>query len=344
MKIAIVAPPLLPVPPVRYGGVERIVGVLADGLLSRGHDVTLFAPGDSTFSGRVVATVPSGLWNEGFHPDPEPYYRYTTDLVLERASEFDLIHSHLDQHGFELAEKAPVPVISTIHGRTDVDPMTRALRDHAQVPIVAISESQRAFVPEAKWIATIHHGLDFSGVAAGPGEGGYLVFVGRLSRDKGVAEVVELARRAKRPLRVAAKALDPHEREIFDTIIAPAIDEGVVEFLGEVDERERDKLVGNALATVMLSKWPEPFGLVAIESLATGTPVIASRSGALPELIADGIDGFVVDDSAAGAAVVDRVGQLDRARIRQRAIERFSAARMLEGYERVFAAVLDGAT
>src|SRR4051812_33927550 len=341
LRIALVAPPLLPVPPAKYGGVERIVGVLADGLLERGHDVTLFAPGDSTFRGRVVPTVPSGLWNEGFHPDPSAHYGRTREMVLERAREFDLIHSHLDQHGFALAHASPVPVVSTIHGRTDIDPMATALRVHVGARVVAISASQRSFVPEAHWLATIHHGLPFSAVPAGSG-GEDLVFVGRISNDKGIDDIVEIARRSGRQLVVAAKVLDPHERQQYETFIAPAIEEGVVEFVGEVGEAERDKLVGASLATIMLSRWPEPFGLVAIESLATGTPVIASRRGALPEIVVDGVDGFVVDDAASGAAAVERIAQLDRARVRQRALERFGAARMLDEYEAVYERVVSG--
>jgi len=336
------------VPPARYGGVERIVGVLAEGLLERGHEVTLFAPGDSRFGGRLLATVPDGLWNDGFHPDPAAHYQATVELVLEQASDFDIIHSHLDANGFDLAERSPVPVISTLHGRTDSDPLAGAIRAHPNVDLVAISQAQRSFAPAGHWIATILHGLDFSSAPdysarqADAGDGGYLVFVGRLSHDKGVAEAVELARLARRRLVVAAKALDPSEREVYDAVIAPAVAGGVVDFRGEVDEAERDRLMGEALATVMLSRWPEPFGLVAIESLAVGTPVIAARSGALPEIVVDGVDGFVVDDPAAGAAAVDRLARLDRARIRARAIERFSAARMLDDYERVFERVVAG--
>ena len=353
MRIALVSPPLVAVPPVRYGGLERIVGVLADGLLERGHEVTLFAPGDSQFGGsrsggRLVATVPEALWNDGFHSDPREHYRATVELVLEQASHFDIVHSHLDANGFDMAERSPVPVISTLHGRTDSDPLAGAIRAHPNVALVAISEAQRSFVPEGNWIATILHGLDFSTAPdysarqVDAGEDGYLVFVGRLSHDKGVAETVELARLARRRLVVAAKVLDPLEKEIYETIIAPAVADGVVDFRGEVDERERDRLMGEAVATIMLSRWPEPFGLVAIESLATGTPLIAARSGALPEIVVDGVDGFIVDDPAAGAAAVDRIASLDRARIRARAIERFSAARMLDDYERVFDRIVAG--
>jgi glycosyltransferase involved in cell wall biosynthesis len=345
VKIALVAPPLLPVPPIRYGGVERIVGVLADGLYERGHEVTLFAPGDSTFSGRLVATVPEGLWNEGFRADPTEHFRRTAEMVLDRATEFDVIHSHIDGYGFDLAEQSPVPVVSTLHGRTDEDPVAGAIRMHPRVRLIAISDSQRSFAPEGNWIATILHGLDFassqdfSNRPAGDASHGYLAFVGRLSHDKGIVETVELARLSGRTLRVAAKVLAPNEVDIYRTIIAPAVDEGVVEYMGELGAPDRDRLMGEALATVMLSNWPEPFGLVAIESLALGTPLIAARSGALPEIVVEGVDGFVVDDPVGGAAAVDRIPELDRARIRARTLERFAAARMLDDYERVLTRV-----
>lgn len=326
----------------RYGGIERIVGVLAEGLHARGHDITLFAPGDSRVSCDLIATVPTGLWNDGFHPDPLRFYKRTTEMVLEAATEFDVVHGHLDQYGFELADRCPVPSVSTIHGRTDIDPIAGEIKRHRDTSLVAISNSQRAFAPTANWVATVYHGLLFDGVTAGAGDGGYLCFVGRLSADKGVAETIELARRAGRQLKIAAKAIAPNEREVYETVVAPAEREGVVEFMGELDERERDELFGGALATVMLSRWPEPFGLVAIESLAAGTPVIAARSGALPEIVVDGSDGYVVDDVAAGAAAVELVGRLDRARIRASALERFSAARMVDNYVAVYERLVSG--
>jgi glycosyltransferase involved in cell wall biosynthesis len=342
VKIALVAPPLLPIPPARYGGTERIVGVLAEHLVARGHDVTLFAPGDSTAAGRLVPTVPLSLWSSGFHPDPAVYYEQTVERVLQAGADFDVIHSHLDNRGFELAERSSVPVVSTVHGRTDIDPLASAIAAHNDVPLVAISESQRSQTRNGNWLATIYHGLPFDGVAEGTGRGGYLVFVGRLAHDKGIAETVELARLSGHRLVVAAKALSPSETEIYDSVIAPAIEEGVVEFLGEIGGADRDRLFGDALATVMLSRWPEPFGLVAIESMATGTPVIAARSGALPEIVRDGIDGFIVDSPADGAAAVAQITALDRAAIRRRTLERFSAMRMVDDYERLYERVASG--
>jgi glycosyltransferase involved in cell wall biosynthesis len=335
LKIALVAPPLLPVPPLRYGGVERIVGVLADGLHARGHDVTLFAPGDSTVACRVVATVPSGLWRDGFDPDPSTHYERTVELVLEQADRYDVVHSHLDQRGFGLT-RAHVPVLATLHGRTDIDPLAAALATNPHVALVAISESQRGFAPTANWLATIHHGLPLDRAPLGDGDGDYILFVGRLSKDKGVAETVDVARQAGRRLVVAAKALAPNETDVFQGIVAPAIAAGVVDFVGEVDAGERDMLFAGARATLMLSRWPEPFGLVAIESLATGTPVVAARSGALPEIVEHGVDGFIVESTADAVRALAMVDGLDRAAIRARALARFSEGRMLDRYETVY--------
>ena len=339
VRIALVAPPLLSIPPVRYGGVERIVAVLADALPRRGHDVTLFAPGDSVFAGDLVATVPRGLWSEGFHPDPSAQYRHTVDLVRDRLDEFDVIHSHLDQRGFALADRSPSTVVATLHGRTDTDPLAGALRANRDASVIAVSDSQRSFVPEANWIATIYHGLPLESSPAGEGRGGYLLFVGRLSSDKGVAEAVEAARIASRRLVIAAKALAPNEMEVYERTVLPAVREGIVEFLGEVERTQRDELFAAAEATIMLSRWPEPFGLVAIESLATGTPVITARSGALPEIVEHGIDGFVVDDPQQAADAVARVHALDRTLIRRRALERFSQERMVDEYEEIYTRV-----
>jgi glycosyltransferase involved in cell wall biosynthesis len=336
MRVALVSPPLLPVPPPRYGGVERVVGVLAEELHARGHDVTLFAPGDSEVGCRLVPTVPRSVWPTGFHPDPAEFYARTRAVVQDSAREFDLVHSHLDHHGFELARALPVPVVSTLHGRTDTDPLAAAIAKFHGIALVAISESQRGYAPDAAWLATVHHGLPLHATARGDGAGGYLLFVGRLSTDKGVAEAVETARQARRRLVVAAKALAPNEMEVYETVVRPAVKEGVVEFVGEVGPAERDRLYGGALATIMLSRWPEPFGLVAIESLAVGTPVIARRSGALPEIVLDGRDGFLVDSQAQAVAAIERLGDLDRDAIRARALDRFSVERMVDEYEDVY--------
>ena len=211
----------------------------------------------------------------------------------------------------------------------------------SDVPLVAISESQRRWSPHANWVATIHHGLDLAGAPFGGTPADYLAFIGRIAPEKGVADAIALARATGLPLRVGAKVYDQRERDLFAEVVAPAIDEGVVEFLGEVGPRERDELFAGALATLMLGAWPEPFGLVAIESMATGTPVIARRAGALPEIIDHGRSGFLVDDLQEAVLAVERAGAVDRRRVRQSALGRFSVERMLDGYERVYRELAD---
>lgn len=340
LRIALLAPPFVPVPPPRYGGTERIVGVLAHGLHARGHRVTLFAAGDSNVECELVPVVPRALWTSPEWEDPAPHLRRIIAEAERRRGQFDVIHSHLDGHGFEFARRSTTPVVSTLHGRIDVGLTAELLPEYRDVPLVAISANQRSWAPDQNWLATIHHGLPFAGLSAGRGRGGYLLFIGRLAPEKGVAEAIELARRGGIQLVIAAKAIAEYELNVYRTVVEPAEREGMVRFLGEIDAAARDELYGDALATVMLGSWPEPFGLVAIESLAAGTPLIARRTGALPEIVQPGIDGFIVDgvDDALGA--IEKVGQLDRERIRVSALARFSADRMVEEYEAVFRQLL----
>lgn len=335
LRVAILAPPLVPVPPPRYGGTERVVALLADGLHERGHEVTVFAAGDSTIAGRLVPVVPRALWEIGFSGDVRPYIRRVAEMALERANEFDVIHSHLEQHGFALAHRSPVPVVSTMHGRLDEGPAAEALRDQRDVPLIAISHSQRRWHPDHNWLATIHNAI-LPATAVGDGAGGYLCFVGRVTPEKGIADAIELARRVGLPLRVAAKVYDGKERAHYAEVVEPAIRAGIVDFVGELGQEERDALYGGALATIMLGDWPEPFGLVAAESLAVGTPVIARRAGALVEIVRPGIDGYIVDSVAGAVAALGRVGALDRALIRAGCLRRFSAERMVRQYESAY--------
>lgn len=337
MRIALVAPPFLPVPPPRYGGTERIVSVLADGFHRRGHDVTVFAAGDSSVAGRLVPIVSQSVWNSGKRPDTVKLMARINDQVAESAAEFDVIHSHIEWYGFELARRVATPVVSTLHGRIDIGPTADLMGDYPDIGLIAISDRQRSFWPDQNWLATIHHGLPLDDALVGSGSGGYLLFVGRLTPEKGVDAAVELARRAGLQLVIAAKAIDPHEVAIYHEVVEPAERDGIVTFLGEVGVPARDRLFADARATVMLGEWPEPFGLVAVESLAAGTPLIARRAGALPEIVRDGVDGFVVDDVDTAVASVGELAKLDRAIIREGALTRFSAARMVDDYERLFA-------
>ena len=265
MRIGVVSPPMLPIPPARYAGTERIVAALVDGLHRRGHHVTLFAPGDSLVDCELVPTIPHSLWSRGYRGDLSAYLNVTLAKAWARAGEFDVIHSHVDTMGLAFARWCPTPVVSTLHGRLDAMGHAALLDEFYDVPLVAISASQRRWSPQANWVATIPHGLDLSRAPFESTAGDHLAFVGRIAPEKGVVDAIALARATGLPLRMAAKVYDQPERELFAEVVAPAIEEGVVEFLGEVGAAQRDELYAGALATLMLGAWPEPFGLVAIE-------------------------------------------------------------------------------
>ena len=336
MRIGLIAPPVVSLPPPTYAGTERIVTSLALGLHDRGHQVTVFTSGDSDLPCEIVPVVPRALWREGMTGDLGVFFQMAVARAWDEAERFDIIHSHMETHGFLLAAHAPVPVLTTLHGRLDVAGAAQYIDAMPSIPLVAISESQRRWNPDANWVATIHHGIDFTTTPTGTRPGGDLLFVGRITREKGVDFAIELARRTRRRLVIAAKAHEREEEELFDSVLRPAIDEGIVDWRGEVDSATRDQLMVRALATVMLGAWPEPFGLVAIESMATGTPVIARRAGGLTETIDHGVTGFLVDDVDEAALAVSRVASLDRAEIAAKTRERFSAERMVDDYEALY--------
>jgi glycosyltransferase involved in cell wall biosynthesis len=342
LRIAQVAPPLERVPPRGYGGTERIVHGLVTELTRRGHRVTTFASGDSEVPGRHIATVPEALRPAGYIGDTLPWFHLTIREVVDRAREFDVIHTHLEWASLLLHAVSPVPVVSTFHGRLDLPWASDLLRD-APSGLVAISRDQASAHPEVPWAAVVHNGLPLDRAPFDRRRGDGLCFVGRVAPEKGIVEAIEIAELSGRPLRIAAKvAPSGPERAYYDEVFEPALRAAGsdVEFLGELEEAERDQLLAESYAALMPGSWPEPFGLAAIEALATGTPVIARRIGALPEIIRDGVDGFFGDDVTAMAFRVDRVADLDRAAIRSSVIERFSVQRMTDGYEAVYRSVL----
>jgi len=345
LRIAHVAPPLERVPPKAYGGTERVVHELLVELDRRGHEVTTFASGDSDVPGRLIATVPEALRPIGYSGDQLPYFLTTMLSVLDRASEFDIIHSHLEWSSLLLARVSPVPVVTTFHGRLDL-PWAEEILSRPTPGLVAISQNQASTHPQIRWEAVVHNGLTLTGAPFERRRSEALCFVGRVAPEKGIVEAIEIANAAGRPLRIAAKVapVGP-EREYYDAIFKPALEAAgsSVEFLGELESHERDLLFAESYASLMPGSWPEPFGLVTIESLACGTPVIARRIGALPEIIRDGIDGFFGDDTIAMAYKVERVGELDRAAIRASVLDRFSATRMTDRYLEVYARMLDRA-
>ncbi|HEY6058714.1 MAG TPA: glycosyltransferase family 4 protein [Candidatus Limnocylindrales bacterium] len=339
LRIGVIVPPMLPVPPPMYSGTERVVATLVDELVRRGHDVTLFASGDSETGATLVPILERSLWSTGYRGDVSAHINVGLARLWDQADEFEVIHSHAETLGFLMARHCPTPMLTTLHGRLDVSGIPELLEEFSDIPLVSISESQRRWAPKANWVATIHHGLPLEGMPFGQG-GEDLAFVGRITPEKGVAEAIELARRVGVKLRVAAKIYDEHEHDYFEEVVRPAIDEGIVEFLGELPPLERDPVFAASRATVMLGGWPEPFGLVAIESMATGSPVIARRAGALTETVEHGVDGFLVDDLDEAVLAFERVAKLDRTEIRRRAVERFSPVRMADEYETVYRELL----
>ena len=330
------------VPPRAYGGTERIVHELVRELDRRGHDVTTFASGDSDVPGRLVATVPEALRPSGFSGDAAPYFYLTIHAVLDHIDEFDVIHSHLEWASFLLARISPIPVVSTFHGRLDL-PWAEASFKSPPPGLVAISANQASTHPDVPWAGIVHNGLTLDDAPFDRRRGDGLCFVGRVAPEKGIIEAIEIAQASGRPLRIAAKTSQlPVERAYFEDVFLPALEAAgsSVEYLGELEQTERDQLFAESYASLMPGSWPEPFGLVAIEALACGTPIVARRVGALPEIIRDGVDGFFGDDVDQLAFHVDRVGDLDRAEIRASVLERFSAARMTDRYEAIYRSML----
>jgi glycosyltransferase involved in cell wall biosynthesis len=339
LRIAQVAPPYERVPPPAYGGTERIVDELSRELARRGHEVTLFASGDSDAPGELVPTVARALRNNGPETDATGGFVHTLELVLEHEDRFDLVHSHLDFWSLALARAARKPVVVTFHGRLDAPYAPEALRDQ-QPALVALSRGHAAQCPGFAW-NVVYNGLSLHRMPFGAEPGDDLCFVGRVAPEKGVLDAIEIARISGRRLRIAAK--EPfleREKQYYADVFAPARGRADVEETGELGAAERDALMAASYATLMPSDWPEPFGLTAIESLACGTPVIARPVGALPELIRHGRDGFLGVDAAAMAASLPAVAGLDRAGIRRDVIEQFSTSRMADGYEQIYRSVL----
>ena len=344
LRIAQAAPPFERVPPQAYGGTERIVHGLVTELDLRGHELTTFASGDSSVPGRHIETVPEALRPIGYTGDSLPWMQLTMQKILAHIDEFDLIHSHLEWLSLLLAKVSPIPVVSTFHGRLDL-PWADDLLEDPPPGLVAISKNQASAHPDVPWAGVVYNGLRLADAPFGRTRSEALCFVGRVAEEKGIVDAIEVARAAGRPLKIAAKIgpVGP-EKNYNDAVFQPALKAAgsAVEYLGEISQAERDELLAESHAVLMPGSWPEPFGLVAIEALACGTPVIARRSGALPEIVRDGIDGFLGDDVTDMAFKVDRVAELDREAIRASVIDRFSVERMTDEYEAIYRAMLGG--
>ncbi|MES3001885.1 MAG: glycosyltransferase family 4 protein [Pseudomonadota bacterium] len=321
MRIAQVAPLYESVPPKAYGGTERVVSYLTEALVEMGHDVTLFASGDSLTTANLVAVVPGGLRLDASKPDPLVWHTIMMDMVLKSREEFDVIHFHTDVLHLALAGQCSTACLSTPHGRLDLPDLKPLFRRFGNHPMTSISNSQRAPVPWANWRATVHHGLPSALYSLNTQPEDYFAFIGRIAPEKRCDRAIEIAKACGTPIRIAAK-VDPLDRAYFESTIEPLLDDPLVDFIGEIGEDAKNDFIGNARALLMPIDWPEPFGLVMIEAMACGTPVIAYAHGSVPEVIDHGVTGFIVKNQDEAIAAARRIDTLDRARCSSRGSRR----------------------
>jgi glycosyltransferase involved in cell wall biosynthesis len=331
MKIAQVAPLIESVPPCLYGGTERIVSYLTEELVRLGHDVTLFASGDSITSAELVSCCTRALRLDPTVRDTIPHFMLMIDKVRERADEFDVIHFHIDLFQFPLFRSVAGRTLTTLHGRQDLGDLKPFYSRFREMPLISISNDQRKPLPHANFVATVQHGLPADLHQPSFEQGSYLAFLGRISPEKRVDRAIRIARATGIPLKIAAK-VDRVDEDYFRNEILPLIDGPGVEFIGEINEREKTKFLGEAAALLFPIDWPEPFGLVMIEAMACGTPVLAFRCGSVAEVIDDGVTGRVVDSEKEAIAALPAALSYDRRAVRQRFEERFTAARMAKDY------------
>jgi glycosyltransferase involved in cell wall biosynthesis len=335
LRIAIVSPLFESVPPKLYGGTERVVSFLTEELVRRGHHVTLFASGDSVTAAQLVPCCPASLRLDPGSIDQFAHHIRMLEEVYRRASEFDVIHFNIDYMHFPLARRQGVPYVTTLHGRQDLPDLEPLYRTYSDAPLVSISDSQREPLPFANWVGTVHHGLPAAPLTFHPGPGKYLAFLGRISREKRVDRAIELAKHVSMPIKIAAK-VDRADREYFEAEIKPLLDDPLVDFVGEINESQKDEFLGNAAALLFPIDWPEPFGLVMIEAMACGTPIVAFRRGSVPEVMKDGVSGYIVSDMDQARSATERVLSLSRAGCREYFEQRFTVERMAADYEKVY--------
>jgi glycosyltransferase involved in cell wall biosynthesis len=335
LRIAQVAPLYESVPPRLYGGTERVVSYLTEELVQQGHQVTLFASGDSQTSAQLIPVWPRALRLDPLQPEPVALHVVMLEEVYKRASHFDIVHFHTDALHYPLARRHLTETLTTLHGRLDLPGLEMLYGEFRDLPLVSISNAQRRPLPSAHWIGTVHHGLPLSLHAPTYERGRYLAFVGRISPEKGLDRAIEIALRAQIPLRIAAK-VDRVDVDYFHQRIEPLLQSPLIQYIGEINERQKTAFLGQASALVFPVDWPEPFGLVMIEAMACGTPVIAFRRGSVPEVIDEQITGCIVDNVDSAVHEVLRIDRFDRRRVRERFEQRFSAQRMASDYSELY--------
>ncbi|MDN5849382.1 MAG: glycosyltransferase family 4 protein [Nitrococcus sp.] len=343
MRIAQVAPLYESIPPKYYGGTERIVSYLTEELMNQGHDVTLFASGDSITSARLYPMVEQALRLDRHCQDPVAHHILMLDNVAALASNFDIIHFHIDYLHFPLVRALHIPHVTTLHGRLDIPDLVPLYQRFREMLVVSISNDQRRPLSFANWQDTVYHGLPERLYTFHPQPNNYLAFIGRISPEKGVDRAIEIAIRAGMEIRIAAK-VDKADKEYFEDQIKPLLAHPLVHYIGEIGEKEKNEFLGQADALLFPVDWPEPFGLVMIEAMACGTPVIAYRRGSVPEVIQNGETGFIVENVDQALAAVKRISEISRLCCRQVFEERFSARRMAKDYLEVYQAIIQTPT
>lgn len=342
MRIAQVSPLFERVPPLYYGGTERIVAYLTDELLALGHDVTLFASGDSMTAANLVPCSKNSLRLDKSCIDPIPHHLLMLEQVMARAEEFDIIHFHIDYLHYPFSRRYGYPCVTTLHGRLDIPDLVPLYREYREIPVVSISDAQRRPLPWINWAGTVHHGLPLALLPFNEKPRGYLAFLGRISPEKGLDVAIAIAEQSGVTLKIAAK-VDKENLEYYENMIKPLLQSPFAEYVGEIGEEEKKEFLGNADALIFPIDWEEPFGLVMIESMACGTPVIAFGRGSVPEVVKNGVSGYVVDDVPGAVAAVAEVGALSRHGCREYFEELFAAGRMAEDYLDIYEGIIDRA-
>lgn len=341
MRVAQVAPLYESVPPQLYGGTERVVSYLTEELVQMGHDVTLFASGDSLTSANLVPVCANALRLNSACVDQLSHHVLMMEMVYAMKHQFDIIHFHIDYLHFPLTRRENGTTVTTLHGRLDLPDLQPLYREFNDMPLISISESQRKPLPFADWRGTVYHGLPSRNYDFSHRHEGYVAFLGRIAPEKGIDEAIRIALSTKTPLKIAAK-IDRADEEYYRTTIEPLLDNPLIEFIGEIGGAEKSAFLGNAMALLFPINWPEPFGLVMIEAMACGTPVIAYPHGSVPEVIEDGVTGFIVEDTEGAARALRAISRIDRSKCRQQFEDRFTSFRMAQEYVLLYRQLLGG--
>jgi glycosyltransferase involved in cell wall biosynthesis len=343
LRIAQVSPLTEAVPPKFYGGTERVISWLTEELVALGHNVTLFASGDSVTTARLEPMWPRALRLDGSVRDPNALHMTMVEEVCRRASDFDLLHFHLDYYPFSAMSRQSTPFVTTLHGRLDLPEHQPMFATFSSIPLVSISRAQRRPAPNANWVGTVHHGLPKTLLKPEPVKPSYLAFLGRISPEKAVDRAIHIAERCGLPLKIAAK-VDAADQAYFDEKILPLLGKSDVDYIGEITDAQKSQFLSGAIALIAPIDWPEPFGLVMIEAMACGAPVIAFNRGSVAEVIEDGLTGFVVEDEASAVRAIGQLPRLSRGAIRKRFEDRFTARRMAEDYLALYRDLIDAAS